>query len=172
VRRNGNIWFTAGTTLTYTFAVANTGNVKLRGLQLLVPAFAGNSSDDSIVCTYAATPNVWTAGSDLAANSSMSCSGSFSFSQDAIEAGHISPDVSAAAANRAATVTSPLRSIAVPNNPTLAVTIDANSCQAPNNAGTYRSNMLPGCLSRASMPYDSSLKTTTACTSLLQITCP
>jgi hypothetical protein len=124
----------AGTSVTYGFAVTHTGNVKLRGLQLLVPAFAGSSSDNTITCTYTSDGSAWTA-SDLAANSSLSCSGSFSFSQDAIEAGHISADVSAAAANLAAPVNAALPSIAVPNTPALSVAIDTASCVAPSNAG-------------------------------------
>jgi hypothetical protein len=125
----------AGTSVAYTFSVTNTGNLKLRGLQLLVPAFAGNSSDSSISCTYTATNTAWPADSDLAAGATLSCAGSFSFDQDAIDAGDRSLAVTATAANLAAAATAPLPNIAVPNNPALSVSINAGSCQAPNNAG-------------------------------------
>jgi hypothetical protein len=112
----------------YTFTLINSGNVKLRGLQVVVPVLSGNSSDGSITCSDSTTGNSWTAGSNLAANSSLSCSGSFSFSQDAIEAGHISPDVTAAAANLAAAVTVALPIITVPSLPELLVTVDTSGC--------------------------------------------
>jgi hypothetical protein len=125
----------AGTTLSYGFAVTNTGNVKLRGLQLLVPLLAGDSSDNSITCVTSSTGSAWTPGSNFAANSSLSCSGSFSFSQDAIEAGGISPALTAAAANLAAAVTVALPAIAVVNAPSLSVSVDTSSCAKPDNAG-------------------------------------
>jgi hypothetical protein len=125
-----------GTPVTYGFAVINTGNVKLRGVQLLVPAFAGSSNNNTITCTHTSDGSTWTA-SELAATSSLSCSGSFSFSQDAIEAGDLSPVVSAAAANLAAAVTMALPAIAVPNTPALSVAVDMSSCVAPSNAGSW-----------------------------------
>eukprot|EP00883_Tetradesmus_obliquus_P004983 jgi/Sobl393_1/1538/SZX64938.1 len=109
---------TAGTAVTYSFKVYNSGNVKLRSLQLLAPALAGNSNDSSISCSYADSSS-WTAASDLAAGASLSCSGSFSFNQDAIEAGDLSPLVTATADNLAAAVIEPLPAIAVPNTPSL-----------------------------------------------------
>jgi hypothetical protein len=123
--------------LSYAFTIYNAGNVQLRSVQLSVPALAGDSNDSSIACTYADSTS-WLHSSDLAANSSLSCSGSFSFSQDAIEAGHISPDVSAAAANLAAPVTVALPAIAVPNTPSLTVAIDTTGCTKPVNAGRNR----------------------------------
>jgi hypothetical protein len=114
--------------------VANTGNVKLRGLELLAPAFAGSSSDNTITCTHSDDGSAWN-DPDLAASSSLSCSDSFSFSQDAIEAGDISPAVTATAANLAAAVTVDLPPISVPNTPALSITIDAVSCAPPSNAG-------------------------------------
>jgi hypothetical protein len=128
---------TAGTVLAYAFTIFNTGNVKLHSVQLSAPALAGNSNDSSISCTYADS-TAWLHGSDLAANSSLSCSGSFSFSQDAIEAGHISPDVSAAAANLAAAVSVAMPAIAVLNTPSLTVAVDTTSCSRPANAGGNR----------------------------------
>jgi hypothetical protein len=115
--------------------VTNTGNVKLRGLQLFVPPLAKDSSDNSIICTISSTGSAWTAGSILAANSSLSCSGSFSFSQDAIEVGHISPVVTVAGVNLAAAVSMPLPTISVPNTPSLSVSVDTSSCVKPENAG-------------------------------------
>jgi hypothetical protein len=126
--------FIAGTAVAYAFILYNTGNVKLRGMQLLVPALAGNSNDSSIACTFADSTS-WTHGSDLAAGSSLSCAGSFSFDQDAIEAGDRSPAVTATAANLAAAVSQPLPAISVPNTPSLAVTVDTTSCSTPNDAG-------------------------------------
>jgi hypothetical protein len=119
----------------YTFSLVNSGNVKLRGLQAVVPALSGNSSDGSITCIDSTSGNSWTAGSDLAADSSLSCSGSFSFSQDAIEAGDISPAVAATAANLAASVTVDLPVIAVPSTPELLVTLDTSGCTLPQYAG-------------------------------------
>jgi hypothetical protein len=124
----------AGTSVAYTFAVINTGNVKLRGLQLLVPALAGNSSDSSISCIHINGGASWT-GSDLAAGSRLSCAGSFSFDQDAIEAGDRSPAVTATATNLAAAVSQPLPAISVPNTPSLSVIVDTASCVTPTNAG-------------------------------------
>jgi hypothetical protein len=126
--------------VTYTFTLINSGNVKLRGLQVVVPTLSGNSSDGSITCVDTTTGNSWTAASDLAANSSLSCSGSFSFSQDAIEAGHISPDVSAAAANLAAAVIVALPTITVPSLPELLVTVDTSGCTLPQFAGELASS--------------------------------
>lgn len=121
----------------YAFAVTNSGNVRLRGLQLLVPALAGSSNDSSISCTYGDSSS-WTAGSDLAAGAILSCRGSFSFNQDAIDAGDLSPAVTATAANLAAAVTEPLPAIAVTNTPSLEVTVDTSSCTKPNDAGAHQ----------------------------------
>jgi hypothetical protein len=128
----------AGTSITYDFTVANTGNVKLRGVQLLVPALAGNSSDSSISCTADGAGSAWTVGSIIAAGSSLSCAGSFSFDQDAIEAGDRSPAVTATAANLAAAVSQPLPAINVPSTPSLSVTVDTTSCTKPDNAGEHQ----------------------------------
>jgi hypothetical protein len=124
----------AGTTVSYAFDIVNNGNVKLRGVQLLVPALAGSSNDSSLVCAYADS-TIWTHGSDLAAGGSLSCSGAFSFSQDSIEAGDLSPAVTATAANLAAAVTQPLPAISVPNSPSLSITVDTSSCTRPESAG-------------------------------------
>jgi hypothetical protein len=124
----------AGSSLSYAFTVTNTGNVKLHGLQLLVPALAGNSSASSISCIYTTDGATWT-GPDLAAGSSLSCAGSFSFNQDAIEASDRSPAVTATATNLAAAVSQPLPAISVPNTPSLLVTVDTTSCTVPQIAG-------------------------------------
>ncbi|KAF6258162.1 hypothetical protein COO60DRAFT_1639414, partial [Scenedesmus sp. NREL 46B-D3] len=105
----------SGTALSYAFSLTNTGNVKLRGLQLLVPALDGNSSESTIICSYATDSGRWAPGSDLVPGSSLSCSGSFSFDQDAIEAGDLSPAVVATVANLATgPVTEPLPTISLP----------------------------------------------------------
>jgi hypothetical protein len=101
---------------------------------LLAPLFAGNSSDSTVTCMHSSNNSPWV-GSDLAAGDSLSCSGSFSFSQDAIEAGDLSPAVTATAANLAAAVTQPLPAISVPNSPSLSVAIDTPTCVPPTDAG-------------------------------------
>jgi hypothetical protein len=104
---------------------------------------AGNSSDDTIICNYAADSTAWLHGSDLAAGSSLSCSGSFSFSQDAIEAGDISPAVTATAANLAAgPVTEPLPPISVLSTPSVSATVGTSICTVPTHAGGPG----PGCI--------------------------
>jgi hypothetical protein len=130
----------AGACVAYNFMLFNTGNVELRGLQVVVPVLSGNSSDGSITCVDPTTGDSWPAASDLAANSSLSCGGSFSFSQDAIEAGDLSPEVSAAAANLAAPVSVALPVITVPSLPELLVTVDTSGCTLPQLAGAFASS--------------------------------
>jgi hypothetical protein len=115
--------------------MVNSGNVKFRGLQLMVPLLSGNSSDGSITCTDTTSGNPWAAAAALASGSSLSCSGSYTLNQDAIEAGDVSPVVTATAANLAAAVTVALPTIAVPSMPQLQVTVDTTGCTLPQNAG-------------------------------------
>lgn len=125
--------------------MTNTGNVKLRGLQLLVPALAGDNNSDTIRCNYANGGDFWIVP-DLAAAASLSCSGSFNVDQGAIEAGDLSPAVIATAANLAAgPVTASLPAISVPNTPSLSVSVDAARCVPPTQAGMGR-DMQARCL--------------------------
>lgn len=121
--------------MAYTFSVVNTGNVKLRGLQVLVPLLAGNSSDGSITCTESTSGNTWLPGTDRASGASLSCSGSYVFNQAAIEAGDISPVVTATAANLPAAITVAVPTITVPSMPRLQVTVDTTGCTLPQSAG-------------------------------------
>jgi hypothetical protein len=125
----------AGTSVTYSLALVNSGNVKLRGLQLVVPKLAGNSSDGSITCTDTTSGNSWLAGTDLASNASLSCSGSYTLNQDAIEAGDLSPVAIVTAANLANAVTAALPSITVPSMPQLLANVDTAGCTMPQSAG-------------------------------------
>lgn len=121
--------------MAYTFSVVNSGNVKLRGLQFLVPLLAGNSSDGSITCAESTSSNIWSPGTDLASGASLSCSGSYVFNQAAIEAGDISPVVTATASNLAAAVIVAVPTIAVPSMPQLQVAVDTTGCTLPQSAG-------------------------------------
>lgn len=124
--------------MSYAFTVANTGNVKLRGLQLSVPVLGGDSSDSSISCSVSGLGSTWTAGSNLAADASLLCSGTYSFDQDAIEAGDLSPAINATATNLAAVVAAPLPAISVPLLPSLSVTVDTSTCNKPEHAGAHQ----------------------------------
>lgn len=108
--------------------------MKLRGVQLAVPELSGSTSNGSIACVEASTSDAWLAGSDLGANSSLVCTGSYTFDQDAIELGDEFGHVSVSASNLDE-VTADLPAISVPNTPSLSVTVDTSGCSKPSNAG-------------------------------------
>lgn len=124
----------AGDTVSYAFVVNNTGNVKLRKLQLTVPELHGSGSLGSITCEDASTSTSWAAGGSVPAGSSLMCTGAYTYQQDDIELGNTSAVVSIAAKNLAEQIQGVLPVIEVPNKPSLSLEL-VPSCSKPTRAG-------------------------------------
>lgn len=125
----------ADTPISYTINLANSGNVKLRAVEVLVSQPAGNSSAGSITCVDASTNTSWPAGSDLPVGGILNCTGSYTFTQDAIEVGDVHPVATVTAANVTVPFTVSLPSISVPNTPSISVILHTASCIKPTQAG-------------------------------------
>lgn len=134
----------SGTRVSYTFSVANTGNTKLRGVQLAVPLLAG-STTDSIVCVYGGTGATWSDAPHLPAAGRLECIGSYTFDQDAIERGSFTPNVQVAADNLETVITADLPAINVANTPSLSMDVDTNSCSKPQTAGNHPKHIRQVC---------------------------
>lgn len=125
--------FAAGTAVFYSVTLINTGNVKLRGLQLVVPALSGSSTTGTVPCTDAS--GAWLTAPDLSPGGILVCNGSYSFSQPAIEQGSLYPTATATATNLLGAATADLPAISVPNVPSLSVNVDTSGCSKPSMAG-------------------------------------
>ena len=115
----------------------NRGYVRLHALQLTIPQLQGNTSSGSMTCVTG-NGGSWPADSDLAAAEQLTCNGSFTFDQAALEAGDVVPKAAATAGtNVQAEQTLP--TIEVLNQRSLAVSVDSGSCTKPSTAGAATS---------------------------------
>ena len=80
----------------------------------------------------------WPADSDLAAAEQLTCRGSFTFDQAALEAGDVVP-TAAATAGTNVHEDQTLPTISVLNLPSLAVSVDTGFCIKPSKAGAVTS---------------------------------
>lgn len=126
---------TAGTPVTYTITVVNSGNVKLRSMQLALPTLSGSTSNGTMTCMEANSSSPWADFPHLPAAGSLACSGSYIFDQDAIERGSLRPMVIATAANLAQAVSVELPEVGIDNAPSFLVKIDTPTCRPPAIAG-------------------------------------
>lgn len=118
--------------ISYTLTLANSGNVKLRALQVVVPELGGNSSLNTITCLMKSA--AWPANGDLEVGQQLVCSSSFAFTQVTVEAGDITA-MGVVTASNLVQRTVALPAILVANRPSLTVTVDPSSCVVPSRAG-------------------------------------
>lgn len=124
----------AGTRVSYSTTVHNTGNVKLRTVQLAVPELSGSTSHGSIVCVDASTNGPWAAYPDLPAGGMLVCTGTYVPDQDAVESGDLHANAVLTATNLN-DLTTTLPPVTVPNVPGLSVVVDTATCEKPTFAG-------------------------------------
>lgn len=131
--------------MTHTVIIRSTGNARLREVGI-VPALtsADGSTPTASLSVYSCRLNNaapfaldTVAGTVLPVASSLECSASYVFATvGTIEAGDLAVAATISAQGVAAPVAAARRSLAVINNPQLAVALNATSCDAPAVAGT------------------------------------
>jgi hypothetical protein len=107
-----------------TLTAGNGGNVHLKSVTVVVPGL------DGITCSAGA--NTVTLPADLLVGSSLTCIGSFAFSQDALEAGSRNFSAAGSASNLgAAGAASNVVEVVVAASPQLQLDVDALNCSRP-----------------------------------------
>jgi hypothetical protein len=108
--------------VTFTLRLDNTGNAKLRNVDITL---ADTTADASMLCTPAVP------ASALAVGDSISCTSTRTFTQGEIEAGSFQLTGSATAADVINSVTSSSITVTLPNSPALSLTISNSACSNP-----------------------------------------
>ncbi|MDP9904650.1 beta strand repeat-containing protein [Arthrobacter bambusae] len=108
--------FTVGQVITYSFAVSNTGNVTMTGIQVHETQFTGHGALSPVTCP---------AGSDtLAPGASMTCTATYTLTQADVDAGKVTNEATATGNGPGGgTVTTPPSHVDVPGNPDPALTL-------------------------------------------------
>lgn len=101
----------------------NTGNVKLRNMALLL---SDTRVQDALACTPATLPAA------SLVSSVTTCTSTYTFTQDDIEAGDFVLRGNAIAADLAANATLADITVTVPNTPQVQLTLDNSTCAAPS----------------------------------------
>lgn len=127
-----NVALPAGDTLSYSLTLLNSGNVKLRALDVGIAGSLANASIGAMTCTVGS--EAWLSDGDLTVGQQLVCSTSFTLSQETVEAGGLSPVAVVKAINMTQTDLD-LPSFTVINRPSLSATVDSASCSVPNKAG-------------------------------------
>jgi hypothetical protein len=113
----------AGATVQLTVTATNGGNTHLRAVTVDVPGLG------DLVCGSAA--NIVTLPTDVLVGTSLACSGSFAFSQDALEAGSRNFTAAGAGANLGGPAASNTVEVVVAASPSLQLDVDALNCTKP-----------------------------------------
>jgi hypothetical protein len=145
-RSNGSAVIDRADTIVQLTATAiNGGNNHLREVMVTVPGLG------TLTCSHDAA--AVTLPTDLLVGSSLTCSGSFAFSQDALEAGSRNFSAAGTASNLgAAEAASNVVEVVVAASPQLQLDVDALNCSRParmreyfNHAPAYHTTMLFAC---------------------------
>jgi hypothetical protein len=120
----------AGTIVQLTVTATNGGNTHLRGITLAMPDLEAMVCNDGTAAITLPT--------DLLVGSVVTCSGSFAFSQDALEAGSRNFTAGGAAANLGGPAASNTVEVVVAASPGLQLDVDALNCTKPSRMREYR----------------------------------
>jgi hypothetical protein len=114
----------AGTIVELTVTASNGGNTHLRGVTITVPGLG--------MLTCSSSAGAVTLPSDLLVGTEMTCSGSFAFDQDALEAGSRNFSAAGSGSNLGgAGAASNVVAVVVAASPQLQVDVDALNCTRP-----------------------------------------
>lgn len=125
---------TSGDQVTYSFTLVNTGNVKLRGLQMEVDQVYNSALLTSLLCVDTNSTEPWLTGGNLTVGQEVRCNTSYIFDQNSIESGDVTAALVSQAANLPSTTTK-FDKVLVPNTPAATLLVDAAECTSPNKAG-------------------------------------
>lgn len=123
-----------GDQVTYSFTLVNTGNVKLRGLQMAINHVYNSALLTSLLCVDTNSTEPWLTGGNLTVGQEVRCNTSYTFDQNSVESGDVTAALAYQAANLPPTTTS-FDKILVPNTPAATLLVDAAECTPPNKAG-------------------------------------
>lgn len=122
----------AGDMVSFSLTLNNSGNVKLRSLQVKNADVLLGARSAPFTCTV--DSDTWSTGGNLTVGQQLTCNSSFEVDQATVEIGELSPSVLITADNMAQQPVT-LSTITFVNTPSLDVTVDPNSCATPRKAG-------------------------------------
>ena len=119
----------AGQTVTYTFAVTNTGNVTVHGVSIAETAFTGTGTLSPVTCP----------ATTLAPGASTTCTATYTVTQADVDAGSVTNTATATGtAPGGGTVTSPPSTATVAATPAPALTVVKTAAPATVASGRAR----------------------------------
>jgi hypothetical protein len=136
------VYFPAGESIIYTLVVNNTGNVRLRNVDItpnLETQAATNVTADLAVfsCVTSSITTPFTLPADLPVATVMTCTAVYNFDLTAIEAGDLKVDSVVLADQLSPSVAVPLITVDVVVAPAVSAAIDITGCTMPYSAGGF-----------------------------------